>query len=159
MDKIVKWQTTPAFKSQLKKQKPSFSRKNTAIASRPRLDVWIKGTKIEQLRKHKVLGLIFDTRMNWNEHILSTKQKNEHHQMLSPHQMGSRPRKPSHYSQNDNTKHLKIRRRGLRPASKAVLKKLEPTHNRGIRLALGVYAVCRTENALCEAGVSKLANI
>jgi hypothetical protein len=29
-------------------------------------------------------------------------------------------------------------------ASKAVLKKLEPTHNRGIRLALGVFAVCRT---------------
>jgi hypothetical protein len=45
-------------------------------------------------------------------------------------------------------------------ASKAVLKKLEPTHNRGIRLALGVFAVCRTENALCEAGheVSKYYN-
>jgi hypothetical protein len=28
--------------------------------------------------------------------------------------------------------------------SKAVLKKLEPTHNRGIRLALGVFAVCRS---------------
>jgi hypothetical protein len=68
---------TPAFKSQLKKQKPSFSRKNTAIASRPRLDVWIKGTKIEQLRKHKILGLIFDTRMNWNEHILSTNKKHK----------------------------------------------------------------------------------
>jgi hypothetical protein len=29
--------------------------------------------------------------MNWNEHILSTKakaEKNQHHQMLSPHQMG-----------------------------------------------------------------------
>jgi hypothetical protein len=44
-------------------------------------------------------------------------------------------------------------------ASKAVLKKLEPTHNRGIRLALGVFAVCRTENALCEAGVSTLADM
>jgi hypothetical protein len=43
-------------------------------------------------------------------------------------------------------------------ASKAVLKKLEPTHNRGIRLALGVFAVCRTDNALCKAGVSTLAD-
>jgi hypothetical protein len=51
--------------------------KNTAIASRPRLDTWIKGTKMEQVRKHKILGLIFDTRMNWNEHILSTKAKSE----------------------------------------------------------------------------------
>jgi hypothetical protein len=30
-----------------------FSRKNTAITSKPRLDIWIKGTKIEQVRKHK----------------------------------------------------------------------------------------------------------
>jgi hypothetical protein len=44
-------------------------------------------------------------------------------------------------------------------ASKAVLKKLEPTHNRGIRLALGVSAVCRTENAICEAEVSTLADM
>jgi hypothetical protein len=61
-----------------------FSCKNTAIASRPRLDLWNKGTKIEQVRKH-------NTRMNWNEYILSTKakaEKNEHHQMLNPHQMG-----------------------------------------------------------------------
>jgi hypothetical protein len=53
------------------------SRKNTAIASRPRLDLWIKRTKIEQVRKHKILGLIFVTRMNWNEHILSKKVKAE----------------------------------------------------------------------------------
>jgi hypothetical protein len=44
-------------------------------------------------------------------------------------------------------------------ASKAVLKKLEPTHNRGIRFALGVFAVCRTQSALCEAGVSTLADM
>jgi hypothetical protein len=45
--------------------------KKTGIASRQRLDIWIKGAKIEQVRKHKILGLIFDTRMNWNEYILS----------------------------------------------------------------------------------------
>jgi hypothetical protein len=44
-------------------------------------------------------------------------------------------------------------------ASKAALKKLEPTHNRGIRFALGVFAVCRTDNALCEAGVSTFADM
>jgi hypothetical protein len=54
-----------------------FSRKITAIASRSRLDIWIKGMKIEQVRKRKILGLIFDTRMNWNEHILSIKAKTE----------------------------------------------------------------------------------
>jgi hypothetical protein len=50
-----------------------FSHKNTAIASKPRLDIWIKGMKVEQVRKHLVLGLIFDTRINRNEHILIIK--------------------------------------------------------------------------------------
>jgi hypothetical protein len=43
--------------------------------------------------------------MNWNEHIPSTKtEKNEHHQMLSLHQMEGRPRKSSKNTQNDYTK-------------------------------------------------------
>jgi hypothetical protein len=41
-------------------------------------------------------------------------------------------------------------------ATKAVLKKLEPTHNRGIMLTLGVFAVSRAENGLCEAGMTTL---
>jgi hypothetical protein len=101
--------------------------------------------------------------MNWNEHHLQYKTKfeeNEHHQMLSPHQMGSRPRKPSHYTQNVNSiSTLRYGEEAYGSASKALQKKLEPTYNRGIRLALGVFAVCRTENALCEAGVSKLADM
>jgi hypothetical protein len=93
IDKIVKCADDTGFQISIEKTKAiMFSRKNTAIAFRPRLDIWIKGTKIEQVRKHKILGLFFDTRMSWNEHILSTKakaEKNEHHQMLSPHQMGA----------------------------------------------------------------------
>jgi hypothetical protein len=41
-------------------------------------------------------------------------------------------------------------------ATEAVLKKLEPTHNRGVRLVLGIFAVSRTENALCEAKITTL---
>jgi hypothetical protein len=120
----------------LKKQKPSCSAaKITAIASRLRLNIWIKGTKIEQVRKHKILGLIFDTRMNWNEHILSTKAKIQKKMniikcLAHTKWGGGRPRK--YGDEADGS------------ASKAVLKKLESTHNRGIRFALGVFAVCRT---------------
>jgi hypothetical protein len=101
--------------------------------------------------------------MNWNEYILSTKakaEKNEHHQMLSPHQMGET------YQGNFLTIHKMIILSTLRygekvygSASKPVLKKLEPTHNRGIRLTLGVFAVCHNENAPCKAGVSTLADM
>jgi hypothetical protein len=76
---------------------------------------------------------------------------------------------------------LRYEEEGNASASKVVLKKHEPTHNR-IRLTLGVFAVCRTETvephyseasspvisevkinpqkyAICEAGVSILADM
>jgi hypothetical protein len=41
-------------------------------------------------------------------------------------------------------------------ASKVVLRKLDPIHHRGVRLAFRTFTVCKTENVLCEAGLSKL---
>jgi hypothetical protein len=64
MDKIVKEADDTGFQISIEKTKAiMFSRKNTTIASRPRLDIWIKGTTTEQVRKHKILGSIFDTTM------------------------------------------------------------------------------------------------
>jgi hypothetical protein len=81
MDKIIEWADDTRFQISIEKTKAiMFSRRNTAIASRPRLDIWIKGTKIEQVRKRKILGFIFDTRMHFNEHILSTKAKAENNE-------------------------------------------------------------------------------
>jgi hypothetical protein len=37
------------------------------------MNQWAKGEKIEQVRQHLILGLKFDTRMNWLEHIKNTK--------------------------------------------------------------------------------------
>jgi hypothetical protein len=61
MDKIVRWADNTGFQISIEKKAIMFNRKNTTIASRPRLDTWIKGMKIEQNRKHKVSVLIFDT--------------------------------------------------------------------------------------------------
>jgi hypothetical protein len=41
-------------------------------------------------------------------------------------------------------------------ASKAVLRKQDPIHHRGVRLALGTFAVCKTENVLCKAELPTL---
>jgi hypothetical protein len=96
--------------------------------------------------------------MNWNEHILSIKAEAEkNHQMLSPHQMGGRSRKPFHYTKNDNTKHIKIRRRALRLSVQSSAKKSRK--NPQPRNKIRVFAVCRTDNALCKAGVSKLTDM
>jgi hypothetical protein len=37
------------------------------------------------------------------------------------------------------------------------LKRLEPMHNKGIRIAIGVFCICKTENLLCESGFKNLA--
>jgi hypothetical protein len=44
-----------------------------------------------------------------------------------------------------------------RSASNAQLKRLEPVHNKGLRIVLGAFCVCRTENIMCESGFESLA--
>jgi hypothetical protein len=39
---------------------------------------------------------------------------------------------------------------------KAVLRKLDSIHHRGVILVLGIFAVCKTENVLCDAGLPTL---
>jgi hypothetical protein len=42
-----------------------------------------------------------------------------------------------------------------RSASNAQLKRLEPVHNKGLRIELGAFCVCKTENVMCESGFEK----
>jgi hypothetical protein len=39
------------------------------------------------------------------------------------------------------------------------LQTLDPVHHKGFRLALGIFAICKMENALCEAGVPTLSEM
>jgi hypothetical protein len=101
------------------------------------------------------LELFFDTR------IISTKskvEKNEHHQMLSPHQMGKDQGNLLTIHKMIILSTLRYEEEANGSAPKVVLKLHEPIHIR-IRLTLGVFAVCRTENALCEAEVFILADM
>jgi exo-beta-1,3-glucanase (GH17 family) len=44
-------------------------------------------------------------------------------------------------------------------ASKSALKTIEPeNHHKGVKIALGVFSICKTENAICEAGLLKQYN-
>jgi hypothetical protein len=40
-------------------------------------------------------------------------------------------------------------------ANNTQLKRLEPVHNKGLRIALGAFCVCRTENIMFETGFEK----
>jgi hypothetical protein len=74
MDKIVKWADDTGFQIPIEKKKSHHSAAKI-LQEPPDQDwIWVKGTKIEQVRIF-FLRLNFDTRMNCNEHILSTKAK------------------------------------------------------------------------------------
>jgi hypothetical protein len=66
--------------------------------------------------------------------------------MSGTYHMGIRPRKPIESTPNDSPRYTEVRR-SMR------------THNRGIRLTLEVFAVSRTENVLCEAGLTTLTDM
>jgi hypothetical protein len=55
----------------------TFSQRKFSITTRPRINIRAKGEKIEQVRQHLILGLTFDTKMNWLEHIENTKARAE----------------------------------------------------------------------------------
>jgi hypothetical protein len=44
-------------------------------------------------------------------------------------------------------------------ASCAVLRQLDAVYHKDVRLALGTFVICRTENLLCEAGLTKFDEI
>jgi hypothetical protein len=44
-------------------------------------------------------------------------------------------------------------------ATKAILKRLDPVHNKRVSLSLGTFAICQVENLLCEAGLPTLPEI
>jgi hypothetical protein len=45
------------------------------------------------------------------------------------------------------------------PASCVVLRQLDAVHHKGVKLAMGTFVICRTENLLCEAGLAKVDEI
>jgi hypothetical protein len=158
---FIKWAEDTGLKVLTQKTKAiMFSRTKFPITTIPRMNIWAKGEKIKQVRQHRILGLTLDTRMNWLEHNKNTKTRAEkiiniikclahttwgpdQSSLLKVHQMIVLGK-------------LRYVEESYGSATETVLKKLETTHNKGIRFALGALAVSRTENVLCEAGMTTL---
>jgi hypothetical protein len=109
---------------------------------------------------HRILGLIFDQRLNWNEHIKDVKARamkkfciikslahkkwcTDQQNLLRIHQMIILPK-------------LRYRDATYRSASPTTLKTLDPVQHKGVRLALGTFAVYRTENFYMKPGYPHL---
>jgi hypothetical protein len=106
---------------------------------------------------YHILGLIFEQRLNWEEHIKDVKARAmtklniikslahkkwgaDQQTLLRIHQMIILPKLTYEYAAYGS-------------ASPTTLKTLDPVHHKEVGLALRTFAVCRTENCLIEAKI------
>jgi hypothetical protein len=61
------------------------------------------------------------------------------------HQLGRRSWKPHKNTSKDNPQHTE---EAYDSASQAILKTLQPTHNRGLKPVLEMFVMCCTENVI-----------
>jgi hypothetical protein len=67
MHQITKWADNTGFQISIEKTKSILiSRKNYQTVNKPTINIWIKGERIEQVIQHRILGLIFDSRIQKN---------------------------------------------------------------------------------------------
>jgi hypothetical protein len=111
----------------------------------------MKEEPIEQLNQHRILGLIFDGRMTWNEYIFYAKAKAEKKMNIIKCLSHT---KWEADQQNLIKIHCMVVLSAIRygeeaygSASQTVLRKL----------ALGTFVICRTKNVLCEVSLPFLA--
>jgi hypothetical protein len=103
-------------------------------------------------------NMTFDERLNWMEHIKDVKarvtRKLNLLKSLSHTSCGSDQKTLLRIHQMIVLPTLQYEEEAYGSASCAVLRQLDAVHHKGVRLALGTFAICRTENRLCEAGQS-----
>jgi hypothetical protein len=153
MNRIIKLAEDTVFKVSTEKTK-------TIMFSRRKFPIWAKGEKIEQIRQHRILRLTFDTTMNWLKHFGNTKARAEKTiniiKYLAHTTWGGDQGSLLKVHQMIVLGTLRYGEETYGSATEAVLKNIKPTHNRGIRLALNTFALSRTENVLCETGMTIL---
>jgi hypothetical protein len=120
------------------------------------LNIKVQGEPVEKVESHRILGLVFDTRLTWKEHLKQAKQKAE--KKISILKCLART---SWGADQDvlltihNVVVLSTLRYGEQiygSAKPKELEKLEATNNKGLRAALGAFCITKTEKLLEEAG-------
>jgi hypothetical protein len=112
--------------------------------------LFIKNERIEMVRYHRILGVMFNERVHWRAHICDAKaralKKINIIKSLSHTSWGS-----------DQKTLLKINRMTILPTIRygeaAYGSATKAIHHKGVSLLLGTFAIFRVENLLCEAGI------
>jgi hypothetical protein len=108
---------------------------------------------------HKILGLTFDSRLTWKAHINETRAKVFRRinllKCLARMKWGAEQGMLIWLHEIMVLSVLEYGSAAYGSASNTYLKRLEPVHNKGLRIALGAFCVCRTENIMCVSGCEK----
>jgi hypothetical protein len=129
-------------------------RRKHRVSRNPKMKIRIGTEKIAMVKHHRILGLVIDERMNWNKHIQDANERVGKKLNLTKYLSHTR------WGADQKTflkmiilSTLRYDETAYGSASKAMLMKLDPIHRRGVRLALGTFAVCKPENVLCKVGL------
>jgi hypothetical protein len=118
--------------------------------------------RLEIKDTHKILGLPFDSRHTWKAHINETRTKAFRRQnllkCLAGMKWGAVQGMLLRVHQTIVLSALEYGSAAYGSTSNAQLKRLEPVHSKGLRIALSAFCVCRTENIMCESGFESLAD-
>jgi hypothetical protein len=126
------------------RRKPRASRKL-------KMKIRIGTEKIAMVKHHRILGLVIVERMNWNK-LKKGQTKNSTWPSAWAQRADQKTLLTIHQMIIVST--LIYGKTAYGSASKAVLRKQDSIYHRGVRLVLGTFAVCKTENVLCEAGLA-----
>jgi hypothetical protein len=128
-----------------------------AMHDHPDPQIRLNGQILQVKNTHKILGITFDNRLTWKAHITEAKAKAAKRMNVVRKLAGT----------NWGAMLLRIQQMFILSAleygsiahgsaTDGQLKRLEPIHKRGLRIALGAFCVCKTTNILCESGYDNL---
>jgi hypothetical protein len=126
-------------------------------------EIRLNGHRLEIKNTHKILELTFDNRLTWKTHIDEVRANASKRMNLLKYLAGI------NWGANQGMllrvhemmvlSTLEFGSAAYGSARDRQLKRLEPVYNKGLRIAIEAFCVCRAENILCELGVEAQAII
>jgi hypothetical protein len=152
LDKVAEWSEANGFRiSQEKTKAMLICRIRSKPENHPDPTKRLNGQILELVNTHRILGLIVDRQLTWRPHIETVKAKCCKRLNLLRHLAGGRSINPAKGIQDVSPIGSGVRKFGLRVSQENTIKKLDPIHNKGLRIALGDICINRTQNLLIDA--------
>jgi hypothetical protein len=125
---------------------------------RPDPQIRLNGQSLKVKNTHKILGITFENRLTWKAHITEAKSAKRINLLrsLTGTNWGADQGMLLWIHEMFILSALENGSTAYGSATDGQLKRLEPIHNRRLRIALGAFCVCKTTNVLCESGYGNL---